>query len=181
MDLPDILARRIGPFPVAGWLGIVAGGVGLSVVINRRTAADPSAAGVLAAINERIAGQQLTDPFVTPPDDLDAVDLNDGGAFANNTEWVNAAVSLLALSGFSAVAVATALNKWLDGQFLTSRELGIVERAIRGLGPPPYGAVAVVGTSQDGQRMSPEWAKEYNDANPSDPVFVHPPAFPNQG
>lgn len=35
MKLPDWAAKRLGPFPIAGWVGIVGAGVGIAYVVNR--------------------------------------------------------------------------------------------------------------------------------------------------
>lgn len=63
----------------------------------------------------------------------------DPGAIDTNGEWTLAAHEYLTNTGYSSVAVLTALGKYLARQGLTEEQVNIVQGAIAAFGPPPVG------------------------------------------
>lgn len=157
MDLPPVLAKQVGPFPVAGWLGIIAAGVGIGVLVRRSSlfdggtepdvpaVEDDPAAGAVASTGYYGAGAGLPGAFPggngqpPPPSGV-------ATAPATNQEWSMAAVRFLIAGGVDPVIADAAIGNYLQGNPLDARHSAALSIALRQLGPPPEGAPPVSGT-----------------------------------
>lgn len=119
--------KEVGPLPLGLWVLVVGGGMGLAVLVHR--------------------SQQNDEPELIPADMVTPtgpVGMPQGAAPpagptlpANNSEWLQRAISALIGNGFAPYTVDQALSRYLEAQQLTAGDQGIVDAAIRAVGPPP--------------------------------------------
>lgn len=186
MDIPAELTHEVGvgklKLPVGLWLVAIVIGVyvsrhssllhfGASTTTTDATV-DPNATTNVAGVPLLAGG---------------AVGVTPGGAFdsgastsiADNEAWRVAATQYLTNQNFNALAAATAVAKYLDGDPLTTVEQGMIEKALRALGPTPEPVELPIGqpvppTPAPGPAPSPT-TKPIQQATPS--VRITNPKF----
>lgn len=130
-------AKKMPPWV---WIVAIAGGLGLSFLLQRRgTDAEPPEGGDTAAT-----------PFF--PGTQGAVVLPGGPAstitleppkIETNRDWRREGTILAIAVGMSAVKVQMAIDDYLRGEPLDDQEASIVEFLLKRLGPPPEGAMPI--------------------------------------
>lgn len=145
-DLPDALEKRVGPFPVVGWLAIVAAGVGAAVLIRRSDLFGGS--GEVAPLDDVTEG--YGDPAATgalyPGGGLVPIAPQNPGTipgpatFTTNNEWRIAAVKWATSQGESSVLAEQAVSGYLAGDLLSYQAGLLLGRIISAIGPAPEGA-----------------------------------------
>lgn len=174
MNLPPALARQIGPFPVAGWLGIIAAGVGVGVLVRRSGMFDPGpdpadvptvdadpAAGAVAGTGGYGPGAGLPGAFPTGNGQPGAP-----AAPSTNQEWSMAAVRLLIARGIDPIVADAAIGQYLSGLPLDARHSAALAVALTALGPPPEGTTPVVGVPQPPPSYRPPTTKPVQTRHP---------------
>lgn len=145
-ELPAALDKRIGPFPVVGWLAIVGAGVGVAVIIRRSDLFGGS--GEVAPLDEVTEG--YGDPAaggalypgggLVPIAPQNPGTLPGPATFTTNNEWRVAAVKWAVAQGESPVLAEQAVSGYL-GQERISYQAGLLlGRIIAAIGPAPEGA-----------------------------------------
>lgn len=139
--------RRIGGFTVGTWALILAGGIGLAVVVRRSGLFDSSAP---APIDDPTAGSGLADGTVPGGYTAAGALAGSGGAsgspgtdarqVTDNQSWRRLVTDALIGEGMPPAIVDQALGNYLSGYGLTVQEKAIVAMALRRGGTPPEGA-----------------------------------------
>lgn len=153
--------KQVGPLPLGIWVGVVAVGVGASVLINRKTAGASSAApsdsagltdatdgafgtlpagvnlgGVVALPGGIPSGQNANNPTGTT-----------GIVITDNNQWLRTATDKLLALGYDPGLIDTSLRAYLAGNQLTATQQAILNEALRLLGSPPFPVVSLPPTS----------------------------------
>lgn len=142
----NVLTRKYGPLPGWAWAGAVVGGLGLAYWMNRSGTGIAAEAEGVDETEGGLYGSDLAEGEYLPPTQYP---INAPGAgtytppasITTNEEWLtvaNAGVRAQ-LPGASALVIDTALRQYLDGEPLTDQQSGIIELALRLIGPPPEG------------------------------------------
>jgi hypothetical protein len=135
MDVGERLKAKVGPLPVWPW-GLLAGGL-FTVwywVSNARGGGTATDSGVVDETDGTVgtpSGDFSTVPVV--PNDDPVQDEN------TNAEWLVQALNAAGTVGVSFLTAQIALQKYLNGQTLTSTEAGIINKIVGVVGPPPEG------------------------------------------
>lgn len=126
------LGKQVGPLPLGGWIVVVAGGLGIGYMINRRMASAPT---------EDPSSQQLTETGVglgggqmiyDPPSSGSGSDV-----IETNASWGRKAIQHLIAMNYDANTADSAINKYLTGRARTTAEKAMVALVLATLGPPP--------------------------------------------
>lgn len=152
MDLPAGLDRKVGPYPLGVWAGLIGGGVAIGLVIRARrkpTASD----GTLPTISDANGNPTTTAGVPTGSGGATSVRTGSGlvgapsGAApevstepATNLDWSKAAIRYLVGVNVDPAQAQTAIERFLAGYGLTLAEQRIVSQAIAAQGPPPESA-----------------------------------------
>lgn len=146
-DITETLAKPIGPLPLGGWILAVAGGVGVAVIVRRRSLASPDPATAAPDESLTISGGSAADgtldntqpgtgnmyqPNVYGDGTVDNVDRP-----STNSEWRQRAVTVLSQNGINGAAANVALTNYVNGKVLTQPQTDMVAAAIRLVGAPP--------------------------------------------
>lgn len=86
---------------------------------------------------ETLPEEELPLPVEEPTDEPGFTVTGGGPVPMTNADWNELAVDRLANSGYDAIAVRTALGKFLARARLTKTEVNIVQAALAAAGPPP--------------------------------------------
>lgn len=148
---PSGLQRKIGPFPVVAWLGIIGGGIVLGLILRRTGAfkrdnapadlpegdesagAPPgSGAGVTSGAAVGRVPQSAGTGSVTPAGTPVVTQ-----TYATNADWQRAAIAALIAVGIDAITAARAVGKYLDGATLDYAEGQALAIVLKQLGAPP--------------------------------------------
>lgn len=144
---PRPLARKVGPFTLAGWGAIIGGGVVLGLVLKRTGLIKPTSpapdltsdtdAGSGGGYSTNSGGQVTTisNGAITQP--------GPPAGLADNLAWRKAALTALIGASIDAATADSALAKYLEGQPLTAQEQGIISQALVLVGSPPEGAPSI--------------------------------------
>lgn len=147
MDVPAPLERRVGPFPLVAWAGLIGGGAALGLVLRRRMKANPKSAGnTLPTISDdggnptgvttaTTAGQVTRGGTVIVPQP--SAGQNAPAPITTNMEWARAAISWLISTGVDPGEAQSAITRFIDGAGVTARESSLISKAIGAQGPPP--------------------------------------------
>jgi hypothetical protein len=149
VDVPAPLERRVGPFPLVGWLAIGLAGIGLGLLIRRSGLFNNKPEPELEQYDEdgnpiipAAAGAQFVPSGVA----------NAGGASSStssssstpaiedtNAAWARRAIAWLLSNGANPSDADAGIRKYLEGAPLTGGELAAVQRALREptIGIPP--------------------------------------------
>lgn len=149
MDLPEPLEKKVGPFTVATWAGVVLAGVIGGLILRRTLLRDePATAAPVVTGDEPAAGYvapqvppyglsgagpsyAVTSPMTTAPAAA-------APSIRSNLDWLRQAVERLTASGVNdPTTIHAALSTWLRGDPITVAQKAIVDIAVRELGPPP--------------------------------------------
>lgn len=125
--------KKLGPFPVTVWVGILGGGLVLGLVARHFTKSSPAPATVdpnadatgIAAVR-LVADPGGSGAGTTPT-----------GKPTTNLVWGQMAVEYLIGSGQDPALSQRAIGLFLEGQAVTAQEQALISAAIRALGPPP--------------------------------------------
>lgn len=79
-----------------------------------------------------------------PTSDITGSTLSAGTSFTTNAQWAQAVEAGLTGLGYDALAVGSAIGKYLLNQPLTSDQVTIVQTAVAEYGPPPVGTFAII-------------------------------------
>lgn len=156
IDVPDSLERRVGPFPIIAWAGLIAGGAALGLVLRKRMKSKPSAPDEIEQSLPDIEGSSSSSGFAAssaassrtgvptvytpaPSVQVPTVDVP-----TTNLAWGQRVITGLTSQGLDALSVDTAIRKYLSGLGLNSGERAIVTRALGSYGPPPEDVPPVV-------------------------------------
>jgi hypothetical protein len=147
VDLTDLdLKRKVGPLPVGAWVAIIGAGLAVAYLLRRRDAAvmaEGDASTVAPSLYDPLAGAtgvgsyasqlQPAQPPLSAPSDTPT----------SNSQWLPYAAHALAVlrRPWTPTAILDALQRYLNGQGLTSDQRLIVDDAIRQAGYPPEGVV----------------------------------------
>lgn len=138
MDFGERLKAKVGPLPVWAW-GLLAGGAfTIWYWVSQRNAGTSTDSGVVDDETGTVAppsGDFGTVPIV--PNDDPVQDEN------TNQEWLVQALNAAGTAGVSFVTAQIALQKYLNGQTLTTTQRGIVNKIIGIVGPPPEGTQGI--------------------------------------
>lgn len=126
MGVTETLQTDVGPLPLWGWLVAGAVGVGVGVVIRRRSgggsdAAPASVFGAATPIGLPNAAAAAVEP--TGP--------------TNNVAWRSQALTGLVANGANPTAADSALSKYLNGDDLTGDDRQLIDEALRTYNLPP--------------------------------------------
>lgn len=152
MDLPAGLDRKVGPYPLGVWAGLIGGGVAIGLVIRARrkpTASD----GTLPTISDANGNPTATAGVATGTGGATSVRTGSGlvGATSNaastvaadpatNLDWSKSAIRYLVGINVDAAQAQTAIERFMAGYGLTLAEQRLVSQAIAAQGPPPESA-----------------------------------------
>lgn len=148
MEVPAVLKKEIGPFPLGVWLIIIAAGVGVGVVVNRQLGAAPEEEPELVpdeafdagTAGVGPAGPAYLGPILTPSPPYEAPG-DSGPEITDNDTWVSvAATGLAASTDWTPLAILDALQTWIAGSPVTAAQVAIINAAVGKYGPPPFGA-----------------------------------------
>lgn len=141
-----ILAKKVGPMPVAAWAGVL-GVAGYYIYRTRKGSGGTAAAGVGDGSGTVAAtGSGSYTPTGSGTGSGGTGSGTSGtGTFADNQAWSTAAISYLVGLGYEGVMVNQAVQKYLASLPLTSAQQGMVNLAILKVGAPPE----LVAPSQD--------------------------------
>lgn len=127
----DLLTKQVGPLPVGAWGIVIVGALGMAYMFNKGQAGGSGSEGevLLAEPGVGTGGGQFVyeEPTKVTPDPVEQT----------NAAWITKAWSYLISKGNNPTVVGTALNKYINGESLTSTEQGLVDLAIAGVGVPP--------------------------------------------
>lgn len=194
MDLPAPLAHRIGPFPVAGWLGIGVVGVGAGLIIQHRlrgggAAAPPAAPGVQL---DPVTGQPVQESYgyeagaggggAVTIGGNDATTVT-GGAPSTNAAWGNAAIRWAIGQGANPTDADTAVRNYLSGVPITATQKVLLDQILSGYGPPPESVppITIAGDTTPTAPTSPGGGNNWSappSAPPSIPTIPTTPQAP---
>lgn len=152
MDLPAGLDRKVGPYPLGVWAGLIGGGVAIGLVIRARR--KPSAGdGSLPLISDENGNPTTAARIPAGAGGASSVRTGSGlvgtasGAApavstepASNLDWSKAAIRYLISVNVDAGQAQAAVERFLAGYGLTLAEQRIVSQAITAIGPPPESA-----------------------------------------
>lgn len=178
MALKETLSKKLGPLPLGVWLLAVAGGLGLSFYMQRKT-------------GEEELTEEEEDGFLdyselpySPPNFGGAVTLPDYGTVGpvqprqqtpeTNDQWLQFGVEWLISTGTNALAAQNGLSKYLEGKSLTVAEQAMVSRVIRAFGSPPEGAPTLEETPPPVDPPdTPTTAPRWHSTTPADVVAAY--------
>lgn len=147
----DMLGKKIGPLPVAGWLAAVGGGLGIAWYLRSRginpDAADATDAGgtydpgaLGTSVTGGLGGAAVSDPY-NPGNITDPVDSEQAGpgtvAITTNGQWRVQAVKYLIGHGHLGTSSEVAVGNYLAGNVMTAGQAAMINQAIAGIGPTP--------------------------------------------
>jgi hypothetical protein len=157
-EIPAALEKKVGPFPLVGWVGLVAGGAGLGYVLRRRSASKkkaPTAGSKLPTIDGVTAGapsssssfaatgtRATTIAVPTPSQVTPTIS-------ATNQAWARNTINGLIALGSDPVVADTAVRKYLNGDPLNTAERSAIRTAIGNYGPPPEGGIKPITSAPD--------------------------------
>jgi hypothetical protein len=140
--LQATLGKKIGPLPLGVWLLAIAGGLGLSFYMQRR-----SAEGEVTDEEVPYGDSFDPQPFPNAGGGIAFPDYAQPGPIAptnprpvTNDEWLMLGVEFLVSNGTNGLTAQNALSKYLEGKPLNETEKALVSRIIRAFGSPPEGA-----------------------------------------
>jgi hypothetical protein len=145
VDVPAPLERKVGPFPLVAWVGLIGGGAALGLVLRKRMGgkAKPSDDNTLPDISDAegnptsaVALGSASRGVVTVPAPAAGAPVAEAGPTTNQA-WGTKAVRYLIDTGTDAAAAQQAIGKFLDGTGLTAAETALVSKALTGIGPTP--------------------------------------------
>jgi len=155
LDLPGGLGRRIGPLPLAAWIGAGVAGVALAFVWNRRRSKSAGGGGTDEAAADLEAADAAAAPFLptsfvvgggvgatgssggaSPSGDGTPTEPAPTG-YASNGAWRSAALAALIAKGYPGPVADDALARYLESQTLTAQQTGLVQAALQAVGPAP--------------------------------------------
>lgn len=126
------LKRTVGPLPLWAWGLAVAIGIGIIILRRRRSEAPAEVTYAQAPAQwptiGNAAGAGAT-PSVFGPGATPAIE--------TNNDWRAAVNRDLIAKGYSALAIDTAIGKYLRGDPLTTQERALVDIALASVGTPP--------------------------------------------
>lgn len=139
------LQRRIGPWPVWAWGGIIVAGAGLGLVLRRSSLFGDAEPEPPAEEGEAVPdGEYLERPTLptTGAVPLPVVTTPSGTSNrpTTNLAWGQMAVEWLIAQNVPPVTAQAAVAKYLEGVALTAQEAAVLALALRQLGPAPEGA-----------------------------------------
>lgn len=133
------LGTMIGPLPVAGWVGVVGGGLGLAYMSSRRSAEE-----AMPVVEEEEDFGYPSIPALVGPTGLAPSPISVSPDVATtNSQWMGIAIRMVVQRGYDPFAAQQALQKWMEGAPLSADETAIITRAILDAGYPPDGAPVV--------------------------------------
>lgn len=150
-ELPAGLRKQIGPFSIAGWLGIVALGVGAGLLLRRAPIFKSKPAAPLESYDadgNPIAGTSST-PWpsgTAAPSNAPASGGGGGGGSggtssttpATNLDWSRAAIAWLIANGVDANTADRAVRLYLEGSSLNNAEANAIRLVLASpIGVPP--------------------------------------------
>lgn len=131
MAASELLSKQVGPLPVGAWGVVIAGALGMAYYFNKgQSNGSAPEEQLLAEPGVGIGGGQFIydEPNKVTPDI--SIELT-------NTAWITKAWSYLISQGHNPSVSGTALNKYINGETLSSVEQGLVDIAISKVGVPP--------------------------------------------
>lgn len=148
-------AKQIGPLPLGVWVGVVAAGVGVSVLVNRKAkgsggttapaSSDSQPSATDGAFGSLPAGTNLGGvvalPSGVPAGQVTYVDTsnpNGANSITDNIQWQRAAIDQLIALGYDPNLVDGAIRAYIAGQTLTPAQRSIVSLALQKIGSPPF-------------------------------------------
>lgn len=130
-----LLSKKVGPLPGWGWAVLVGGVMGVYLYIRNRNAQPQISTGTDTATGETQAPTQTTGFGTLIP----AVPVTVPNTYVTNEEWVQAALSAMAVADpvLDAAAAEVALNQYIKGGTLTPAQGAYVTLAKALIGAPP--------------------------------------------
>jgi len=194
--VPQWYEKQIGPLPAGIWVGVVAAGVGISYVVNRKAkgssgasapATDALTSATDGAFGSLPAGTNLgglvTLPSGVPAGQVSYVGVPGAGStnttITDNNSWYRQATNMLLAKGYDAGLVDTALRAYLSGAALTAAQQAVVNLALQLLGAPPFPVVSAPVTNPTPtptQKYGPIYPQSAPGVMPSDTTC--PPSNP---
>lgn len=143
-SLTTVLGKKVGPLPIAAWVG-VGGAAGYYIYTTRKKArsgglgAGDTSGDTGAGDGTVSATGSGTYSPVGPSAGGNSTGSGNGGGntFGDNASWSTAAISYLVGSGYEGVLANQAIQTFLASYPLTTDQQGMVNLAIRKIGPPP--------------------------------------------
>lgn len=123
------LGKQVGPLPLGAWLAVVGGGLGIAYFMNKN-AGEPEQ----VQLSESGVGEGGTPGWIDlePPEREEPVE-------ETNSAWSRKAIDWLILQGANPVNANGAINRYLNGESLDTRQRALVNSALRQFGSPPEG------------------------------------------
>lgn len=146
MDFGERLKAKVGPLPVWAW-GLIAGGLfTVWYWVSNRGEGTATEGGVVETDGTvgTPSGDFSTVPVVPNEDPVE--DEN------TNQEWLVQALNAAGTAGVTFLKAQIALQKYLNGQPLTSTEAGIINKIVAVVGPPPEGTFGTPEVKPDGPK-----------------------------
>lgn len=134
-----LLGKKLGPFPVAAWVGI-GGFAGYYIYRTRKAAASGTSGGTTGDGSGTVAatGSGSYSPTGSGAGSNNPGSGNTGpSTFADNQAWATAAISYLVGLGYEGTVVNQAVQSYLASLPLNSQQQGLVNLAILKIGATP--------------------------------------------
>lgn len=162
MDLPAPLEKKIGPFPVIGWIGIIGAGIGAGVLVRRSglfggpgKVAPVDATVAAAPVDVSTSGVPGGDYLSLPATYAGGGAVGAGGAvgvpgpvtpivpaITTNAQWSQQATIWATSHQIDPVTAAGVISKYLQGDPISATESVVLGQILGAMGPPPEGAPA---------------------------------------
>jgi hypothetical protein len=181
VDVPAPLERKVGPFPLVAWAGLIGGGAALGLVLRKRMGGKPKPTddNTLPDISDAegsptsaVASGTAARGVVTVPAPSAGAPVAEPGVTTNQA-WGTKAVRYLIDTGTDAALAQQAIGKFLDGTGLTASEQALVSKALTGIGPTPEYAPPITRAPAEAPAAPPGFTAEQ--PAPAPAAAVTPP------
>lgn len=171
------LGKKVGPFPIAGWVAIAVVGVGGGYFVSKRlkgssTTTAAQDANLAAADAANAGGVSASGLNMGSAPGGSTIDLTGAAAVTTNLAWGNEATVYLVSTGADAFAASQAVGAYLSGQQLAPGQQTMISSAISKLGPPPEGAPVQLASPQPTDTTTTQTPSSSSTVPPSNPAVA---------